>query len=110
MNDENRLTPISRRREYAVRWVNDTTWGERFARWLGKVLGGLQFRLEKIRLNDIPWAPLSRSLSQATVALVSTAGVHLCSDTPFDLATDASFRIIPRTASNPELCITHEHY
>jgi len=41
---------------------------------------------------------------------VSTAGVHLCSDTPFDLKTDASFRIIPRSAGNTELCITHEHY
>jgi D-proline reductase (dithiol) PrdB len=111
MNDQNRLTPISRRRERLVRWANDTEWGERFARWLGKVLGGLQFRLEKIRpSSDIPWTPLKRPLSQATVAIVSTAGVHLCSDTPFDLETDASFRIIPRTASNTELCITHEHY
>ncbi len=111
MNDHNRLTPISHWREYLVRLANDTAWGERLARWVGKAAGGLQLRLEKIRpSSDIPWAPLKRPLSEATVAIVSTAGVHLCSDTPFDLETDASFRIIPRTASNTELCITHEHY
>ena len=31
-------------------------------------------------------------------------------DEPFDLKTDASFRAIPRSASNADLCITHEHY
>jgi D-proline reductase (dithiol) PrdB len=111
MNKRERLTPRSGWRERLVQWADDTEWGERFARWLGKVLGGLQFRLEKIRpSSDIPWTPLKRPLGQATVAIVSTAGVHLCSDTPFNLETDASFRIIPRTASNTDLCITHEHY
>lgn len=111
MNEHNRLTPISRRRDFAVRLVNDTAWGERFGRWLGKVLGGLQLRFEKIQpSNDIPWVPLKRPLREATVAIVSTAGLHLCSDTPFDLKTDATFRLIPRTADNAEFCITHEHY
>src|SRR5205823_13649111 len=49
-------------------------------------------------------------VAQATIAIVSTAGVHLCSDKPFDLETDASFRIIPRTASSTQVCLTHEHY
>jgi D-proline reductase (dithiol) PrdB len=44
------------------------------------------------------------------VAVVSTAGIHLCSDPPFVLETDASYRVIPRTAQNSDLCITHEHY
>ena len=111
MNERDRLTPISRRRERGLRWSNDSVWGERFARWLGAVLGGLQFRLEHIRpSSDIPWTPLRRPLAQATVAIVSTAGVHLCSDPPFELKSDASFRVIPRTARTADLCITHEHY
>lgn len=111
MNEHNRLTPTSRRRERGLRWTNDSVWGERFARWLGRVLGGLQFRLEHVSPSgDIPWTPLRRPLAQATIAVVSTGGVHLCSDTPFDLKSDASFRIIPRTARPTDLCITHEHY
>jgi len=111
MNDRDRLTPINRRREYALRWVNDTVAGERFARWLGKVLVNLQLRLLKLRFEgNIPWTPLKRPLAEATVAIVSTAGIHLCSDTPFNLKTDASFRIIQRTDSNADFCITHEHY
>jgi D-proline reductase (dithiol) PrdB len=111
MNERDRLTPINRRRERGLQWSNDSVWGERVARWLGSVLGGLQFRLERIRpSSDIPWTPLRRPLAQATVAVVSTAGVHLCSETPFELKSDASFRIIPRTARATDLCITHEHY
>ncbi|HEX8994657.1 MAG TPA: glycine/sarcosine/betaine reductase selenoprotein B family protein [Ktedonobacterales bacterium] len=112
MNERDRLTPISRRRERGVRWANESVWGERFARWLGSAFGGVQLRLERIRpsSSDIPWTPLRRPLAQATVALVSTAGIHLCADTPFELKSDASFRLIPRTARTTDLCITHEHY
>lgn len=111
MNERDRLTPIGRRRERGLQWANDSAWGERVARWLGSVLGGLQFRLEHIRpSSDIPWTPLRRPLAHATVAIVSTAGIHLCSDTPFELKSDASFRIIPRAARTTDLCITHEHY
>jgi D-proline reductase (dithiol) PrdB len=111
MDKQNRLTPINRWQEHLLRWTNDSERGERFAHWLGKVLGGLQLRFAKNKPSDIiPWIPLKRPLAEATVALVSTAGVHLCSDTPFDLKTDATFRVIPRTTRNSELCITHEHY
>lgn len=111
MNERDRLTPIDRRRERGLRWTNESAWGEGFARWLGSTFGGWQLRLERFRpSSDIPWAPLRRPLSQATVALVSTAGIHLCADTPFELKSDASFRVIPRTARTTDLCITHEHY
>ena len=112
MNERDRLTPIGRRRERGLRWTNESAWGERVARWMGSALGGLQLRLERIHpsSSDIPWTPLSRPLAQATVALVSTAGIHLCADTPFALKSDTSFRVIPRTARPTDLCITHEHY
>src|SRR5438874_3756281 len=111
MKEDTRLTPISRWRERMVRLANDTEWGEHLARWVGKVAGGLQLRLERINPSgDIPWTLLKRPVAQASIAIVSTAGVHLCSDKPFDLQTDTSFRIIPRTASSTEVCLTHEHY
>ena len=112
MSERDRLTPISRRRERGVQWANDSAWGEHVSRWLGITLGGFQLRLKLIHpsSSDIPWAPLRRPLVEATVAIVSTAGVHLCADTPFNLKSDASFRIIPRTATTSDLCFTHEHY
>ena len=111
MNEQTRLTPISRWRERLVRLANDTEWGEHLAYWVGKVAGGLQLRLEKLRpAGEIPWTPLRRPIAQATVAIVTTGGVHLCTDESFDLKTDASFRAIPRSASSADLCITHEHY
>ena len=107
MNKERdpRVTPSNPFREWALRTSNDTAWGERFARWMGKVPGGLQLRWKVGTPTDIPWTPLSRPLAEATVALVTTGGVHLCSDTPFVLKSDASYRIIPRTATSDDLCI-----
>jgi len=56
MNEHKRLTPTSRWRERLLRLANDTRWGEHLAYWVGKVAGGLQLRLEKLRpSNAIPW-------------------------------------------------------
>ena len=111
MNEQTRLTPMSRWRERLVRLTNDTQWGKHFAYWLGKTTGSLQLRLEKLRpAGEIPWTPLRRPIAQATVAVIATGGVHLCSDAPFDLKKEASFRAIPRNASSADLCITHETY
>jgi D-proline reductase (dithiol) PrdB len=111
MNKQTRLTPISRWRERLVRLANDTKWGEHLAYWVGKAAGGLQLRLEKLSpADEDPWTPLRQPIAKATVAVITTGGVHLCIDKPFDLKTDASFRAIPRSASSVDLCITHEHY
>lgn len=111
MNKDTHLTPIGRRREHMLRLTNDTQWGRRFAYWLGRTLGGLEYRLKRVPTSeDIPWTALKRPITEATIALVSTGGVHLCSEKPFDLRSDASFRLIPRTALHEDLCITHEHY
>ncbi len=112
MNKEKdtRVTPSNPFREWAMRTSNDTAWGARLTRWIGKVLGGLQLRWKVRTPTGIPWTPLKRPLAEATVALVSTGGVHCCSDKPFVLKSDATFRAIPRTATSADLCITHEHY
>lgn len=58
----------------------------------------------------IPFTPFSGDLSSSIVCLVSTAGVHLKSDPPFDPEGDSSYREIPGSALVHELMITHEHY
>jgi D-proline reductase (dithiol) PrdB len=110
MKENSRLTPINRLRERLVQLANDTQWGERLARWVGKAAGGLQLRWKVSTPGAPAWTPLKRPIAEATIALVTTGGVHLCSDTPFNLSTDASFRAIPRAAQAADLCLTHEHY
>ena len=45
-----------------------------------------------------PWTPLSKDPKECRIALVTTAGVHLRSQTPFDMEDkegDPTFRVIP---------------
>lgn len=63
--------------------------------------------------EDIPWTPVDKPPSEATVSLVTTAGFHLADDQPFDVDAaegDPSFREIPASTSPDELRITHTHY
>ena len=66
------------------------------------------------RVNaETSFAPLQRPLNQATVALVSTAGVHVDDQVPFDVSTtagDSSFRLIPDDIDLARLKFTHTHY
>lgn len=110
MKTYTRLTPTSRWRERLARWINDSERGQRFARWFAKTAAGLQLRLRIKSSADIPWTPLRYPLAKATVVIVTTSGVHLCSDEPFDMDSDASFRAIPRTATSADICISHHNY
>lgn len=61
----------------------------------------------------VPWARLRMPLQQAVVALVTTAGVHLRSQPPFDMDDadgDASFRELPAEVGRSALAITHKYY
>lgn len=72
--------------------------------------------LKKQRLDDYgppPWAPFRKPLIECTVALVTTAGVHLKEDEPFNMADqdgDPSYRVIPRGTPQRRLLITHDYY
>ena len=63
--------------------------------------------------DDTPWTRFKGSLNQAKVAIVTTAGVHLKNDIPFDMQDregDATFRVIPSATKISELTITHDYY
>jgi D-proline reductase (dithiol) PrdB len=63
--------------------------------------------------REIPWARLARPLSESVVALLTTAGVHLKSQEPFDMDDpdgDPSFRAIPFDVQRGDLTITHKYY
>jgi D-proline reductase (dithiol) PrdB len=61
----------------------------------------------------IPFAPLRKPLARGKVALLTTAGVHLVGDQPFDMQNpdgDATYRVIPAGAQTADLTITHKYY
>ena len=67
--------------------------------------------------DPVPWTPLPRPLADATVALVSTAGLSMIGDPPFDAEGerqnpwwgDPSYRVIPRSATEADILASHLH-
>lgn len=101
-------TPSNPIIEAFVRWVSGTGRGQTFGHWVSRVLAVPEQR--RLTSDTIPWSPFQRPLREATVALVTTSGVHLRDDPPFNLDGDPTFRIIPRTAEAGDLAISHRAY
>jgi D-proline reductase (dithiol) PrdB len=69
--------------------------------------------MPQIARKCVPFTPFERELSRATVAIVSSAGVHRRDQTPFNIADDLgdlTFRIIGGGVNAAELAVTHHHY
>jgi D-proline reductase (dithiol) PrdB len=63
--------------------------------------------------SDIPWTPYAGEISQDRLALITTGGVHLSTQQPFDMmdpSGDPSFREIPADTPPAHLTITHIYY
>lgn len=85
--------------------------------WLARLQAAywrLSTRLRAVRgEGEIPFARLRQPLSEAKVALITTAGVHRCDQIPFDIQSpdgDWSSRTINGDVDVAELMITHGHY
>ncbi len=67
--------------------------------------------------GTIPWTPVSKPLNQTTFALVTSAGISLKTDPPFDMERekreplwgDRSYRKIPRGTTEKEIDCNHLH-
>jgi len=67
--------------------------------------------------GPIPWTPMTKSLSGTTLALVTSAGISLKSDPPFNMERekqeifwgDRSYRIIPRGTTENDIEANHLH-
>jgi D-proline reductase (dithiol) PrdB len=65
----------------------------------------------------IPWTPMSKPLSRTTLSLVTSAGISLRTDPPFDMERekreaiwgDRSYRSIPRGTTEKEIDVNHLH-
>jgi D-proline reductase (dithiol) PrdB len=63
--------------------------------------------------EGIPWTPVKKPLAESTVAIITTAGVHLKDQKPFNMHDkngDPSFREIDGTTPVRDLMITHDYY
>lgn len=87
----------------------------RFIGGMTKRMVNTWIKLESPR--EIPWAPLAQPLADCSVALISTGGIALKSDRPFDREGeqqnpwwgDPSYRIIPQTADTEDIRVYHQH-
>ena len=67
--------------------------------------------------DGIPWTPVSKPLSEAKVALLTTAGVSMKDDEPFDMEFerqnptrgDSSFRKLRADATASDIAANHLH-
>jgi D-proline reductase (dithiol) PrdB len=92
--------------------VKDKTYGKLYTRfpWLMRQWAR---KAEFMEFRSSPWTPLVRDLDDCRVALITTGGVHLNTQPPFDMDDpdgDPSFREIPRDVDRGELTITHNYY
>jgi D-proline reductase (dithiol) PrdB len=67
--------------------------------------------------RPLPWTPLTKPLSECKVALLSSAGIALKDDKPFDQEGerqnpwwgDPTYRILPKTATEKDVRLYHLH-
>lgn len=67
--------------------------------------------------GDIPWTPLSKPLSRTSFALVTSSGISLKSDPPFNMERekseptwgDPTYREIPRSTTSKLINVNHLH-
>jgi D-proline reductase (dithiol) PrdB len=88
---------------------------EGYQEWLGRVTGKRPEGHELVRTpcERVNWTRLDKPLAESTVALVTTGGVHLRSQEPFDVWSeegDWSSRPIPGDVDTADLTVTHTHY
>ena len=87
-----------------------------------RYLSGITKRMIKswIKMEQprpIPWTPLTKKLSDCTVAMISTGGIALKTDRAFDQEGerqnpwwgDPSYRILPNTATEQDVRLYHLH-
>ncbi len=88
-------------------------------RFLPPSLGAwIRSHIENNRFKGkVPWTPLAKPLTEANVALVTSAGINHKSDPPFDMERekkepmwgDPTYRRIPRDTTSADIDVNHLH-
>ncbi len=64
-------------------------------------------------MGDTPVTPLARPLNKCKLAIITTGGLYLKSDKPFDLNLpdgDSSYRMLPGDARHEDISVSHKWY
>jgi D-proline reductase (dithiol) PrdB len=96
-------------------------WSARYAAWLPEALPRLEAGESRAAMasypfpvfDDAPLTPLRGPLNQARVALVSSGGLSLPGQAPFDTRApegDPTYRVVPGLAPLADWRIDHGHY
>jgi D-proline reductase (dithiol) PrdB len=70
-------------------------------------------RFDALTFDEAPFTPLCKPLRECRFALVTTGGVHLREQPPYDMADprgDPTYRVIPADIAYSRLTITHDYY
>ena len=63
-----------------------------------------------LEADGVPWTPLAKSLSESRIAIVTTAGLHLRDDNPFNRdhpGGESTYRVLPSDADNADIVQSH---
>ncbi len=92
----------------AARETGDWSEVDRFLEEQGdKIAAGVAVPMS---FDDTPWAPFKKRLSESKVAVLSTGGVYIEGQKPFDTDGDWSYREIPLDTPLDQLRVAHTHY
>jgi D-proline reductase (dithiol) PrdB len=61
-------------------------------------------------IQDIPWAPFTKPLSEARIALMTSGGLFVEGQEPFALSNDPTYRQIPRGTTQEQVRAAHRGY
>ena len=68
-------------------------------------------RLElPMSFDSAPWAPFNKPLSQARIAALTTGGIYVEGQQPFNVDGDWSYREIPLDTPPEQFRVAHTHY
>ncbi|MDA0256708.1 MAG: glycine/sarcosine/betaine reductase selenoprotein B family protein [Chloroflexi bacterium] len=85
---------------------------EKFARWV-VMAASVHPRFRFVRNETVHWSPPTKALAASRVALLSTGGIRLVSQPPYEVdceRADAAWNEIPAHAAASDFAIDHEHY
>jgi D-proline reductase (dithiol) PrdB len=74
-----------------------------------KLYPSFEFRV----FSDTPFTPLFKNLNECKLALITTGGLHLRTDPPFDFnikGGDCSYRMLPSNMKQQDIKVSHKWY
>lgn len=87
-------------------------------RWLPRSLASYYRDMDLPRREPIPFTKLEKPVAECTLAAITTGGVHMKDDRPFDMEREArepnwgdpSYRVLPADVETGQHSIAHLHY